>query len=295
MNLLASRIGSLMTAVVVGLSLHGNATAQPAEAQLLKTVREIETKLDARIGVLVRDTASQWEWGHRQDERFLMASTFKSVLCGAVLDRVERGLMSLDEQLEIRRDELVAYSPVTEKAAGKTMSVSDLCLATLDISDNTAANILIERLGGTQEVTAFARSIGDAVTRLDRIEPDLNLFVPGDPRDTTTPAAILTTWESMLLGDALSSRHRALLLDWMSRGGVTGALLRASTPDNWHVADKSGGGQQHTRNLVAMVTPPDDEPHLIAIYVSDTQADWAARNQAVKEIGEAIVQVISHR
>jgi beta-lactamase class A len=295
MILLASRIGSLMTAVIVGLSLYGNATAQPAEAQLFKTVREIEKKLDARIGVLVRDTASEWEWGHRQDERFLMASTFKSVLCGAVLDRVGRGQMSLDEQLEIRGDELVAYSPVTEKAAGETMSVSDLCLATLDISDNTAANILIARLGGTQEVTAFARSVGDAVTRLDRMEPDLNLFVPGDPRDTTTPAAILTTWESMLLGDALSPKHRALLLDWMSRGGVTGALLRASTPDNWHVADKSGGGQQHTRNLVAMVTPQDDETHLVAIYVSDTPADWAARNQAVKEIGEAIVRMISHR
>ncbi|MBK6597732.1 MAG: serine hydrolase [Proteobacteria bacterium] len=125
------------------------------------------------------------------------------------------------------------------------------------MSDNTAANLLINRLGETQAVTAYVRGIGDDVTRLDRMEPDLNVFVPGDLRDTTSPAAMISTWEAMLLGSALTPESHAQLAAWMRLGGVTGGLIRASVPPDWTVADKSGGGQYYTRNLVAMITPPN--------------------------------------
>ncbi|MCF3932027.1 class A beta-lactamase [Acuticoccus sp. M5D2P5] len=271
------------------------ALATDAEDRLAETIAALEAKHDARIGVLVRDGASNWEWGHREDERFLMASTFKSVLCGAVLDRVDRGALTLDEPIAVRETDMVAYAPVTEKHVGGTMTVGALCLATLDMSDNPAANLLIERLGGPQEVTAYLRAIGDDVTRLDRLEPDLNIFAPGDPRDTTSPAAMLSTWDAMLRGDALAPASRERLTTWMSHGGVTGKLIRAHTPEGWTVSDKSGGGTDYTRNLVAMVTPPNGSPYFVAIYLSDTPADFATRNAAVAEIGAAIVDVIAAR
>ncbi len=266
--------------------------AQDATVRLVKTVTSLEADLGGRIGILVLDTGSDWRWGHREDERFLMASTFKAVLCGAVLGRVAEGKLALDEELEISREDLVDHAPVTELQVGGTMTVDALCLAALDMSDNTAANVLIDRLGGPQAVTAFLRGIGDGVTRLDRKEPDLNLFDPADPRDTTTPAAMLATWDALLLGDALAKPARARLTEWMSHGGVTAKLIRASVPPDWQVADKSGSGEGFTRNLVAMIAPPGDAPYLVAIYISDSPTDFDTRNGALIRIGSAVVDLI---
>ncbi len=269
--------------------------AEDATARLADTVQGLEERLDARIGIFIRDSGSDWQWGHREDERFLMASTFKSVLCGAVLEQAEQGALALDEPVKIRAEDILSYAPVTETRQGSTMTIGELCLATADMSDNTAANLLLDRLGGPQAVTAFLRGIGDAVTRLDRTEPDLNIFAPGDPRDTTSPKAMATSWETMLVGDGLRPASRQQLREWMRHGGVTGKLIRASTPKDWEVVDKSGGGQTHTRNLVAMLTPPGRAPIFVAIYLSDSPADFSTRNAAVAEIGAAIVPVIAVR
>ncbi len=266
--------------------------AQDPETRLAETVTPLEADLHGRIGVLVLDIGSDWQWGYREDERFLMASTFKSVLCGAVLGRGTEGKLSLDEALPIRSEDILDYAPVTALQVGGTMTVDALCLAALDMSDNTAANLLIDRLGGPQEVTTFLRGIGDEVTRLDRKEPHVNLFDPADPRDTTTPAAMLATWEALLLGDVLPGPARERLAGWMSQGGVTAELIRASTPPDWRVSDKSGSGEGFTRNLVAMISPTGDAPYLVAIYISDSPTDFDTRNEALIRIGAAVVEAI---
>lgn len=288
---------NLLPAMLCTLALGHNAPAlaQSPEDRLSETIATLESDLDARIGVVVSEPASSWTWGHREDERFLMASTFKSLLCGAVLEQADAGLLTLDETIPIVPEAILEYAPVTEQKVGTSMSIGDLCLATLDISDNTAANLLLDRIGGTAEVTAFVQRLGDTVTRLDRGEPDLNIFAPGDPRDTTSPSAMVQTWQAMLLGSALSPAARQQLTDWMSLGGVTGALIRASTPSDWAVTDKSGAGDGFTRNLVGMITLPDQSTYLFAIYVSDTPADFDARNAAVQQVGAAIVEVIRSR
>ena len=286
------KLPALAGAMIVGFLLSTPALALDAETRLGATISRLEASLGGRIGILVRDSGSDWQWGHREDERFLMASTFKSVLCGAVLNRVAEGAFALGDPLNISAADILDYAPVTEAHVGGTMAMGDLCLAALDMSDNTAANLLIARLGGPQEVTSFLRGIGDQVTRLDRTEPDLNLFDPADPRDTTSPAAMTATWQAMLLGDALSPAARAQLTSWMSQGGVTGELIRASTPEGWQVADKSGSGEGFTRNLMAMISPPDRAPYFVAIYISDSPTDFETRNAALIEIGAAVVEVL---
>lgn len=271
------------------------AFADTAEQALSKTIARIETEMKARVGVQIYDSGTGWGWGHRQDERFLMASTFKALLCGAVLQAVDRGEVSLDEKLKIRAEDISNHAPVAEKYIGGSLTIARLCHATLDQSDNTAANLLVDRLGGPQAVTEFLRGIGDQVTRLDRKEPDLNIFVAGDPRDTTSPAAVVKSWEAMLTGDVLSSKSRSQLTEWLSTGGVTGKLLRPSVPKGWQVADRSGGGREHTRNIVAMLTPPGRAPIFVAIFVSDTPANWSSRNAAVTEIGAAVMALIESR
>lgn len=285
-----------LLAAGLSLSLLTGAPAfgQNPELHLAATIDRIEQELDARVGLVIRDSGSDWSVSHRAEERFLMTSTFKTMLCGAVLHRVDEDDLDLDERIAIEVADVLEYAPVTEKMIGDTMSVGELCHAALDMSDNTATNLLIDRIGGPQSVTAFLREIGDPVSRLDRREPEVNTFAPDDPRDTTTPEAMASTMETLLTGDALTPQSRAQLVDWMSEGGVTGALIRASTPEGWHVADRSGSGN-FNRNIVAMVTPPDREPYFIAIFLSDADADFNTRNGAVIELSEAVMQVVTSR
>ncbi|PWK59660.1 class A beta-lactamase [Roseicyclus mahoneyensis] len=284
----------LAAGLALGLLAGTPAFAQDPEQTLAATIDRIEQDLDARVGLLIRDSGSDWSATYRADERFLMTSTFKTMLCGAVLHRVDAGDIDLEERIAIETADILDYAPVTETMVGNTMSVGALCHAALDMSDNTATNLLIDRIGGTQSVTAFLREIGDPVSRLDRREPEVNTFAPDDPRDTTTPAAMASTMEVLLAGDALSPQSRAQLVDWMSAGGVTGALIRASTPEGWHVADRSGSGN-FNRNIVAMVTPPDRAPYFIAIFLSDAQADFDTRNAAVIALSDAVMQVVTSR
>lgn len=278
-------------AFAFSLLLAAPVAAGQADAQLAETVARIESRLNARAGVVVHDTGSGWTWANRADERFLMNSTIKAPLCGAVLAAADAGTLTLDEELPILRADILSYAPVTEKKVGQSMSLSELCLATIDMSDNTAANLLINRLGGTEAVTDFFRQSGDTVSRLDRLEPDMNTFKVGDPRDTTSPAAMSATLEKLLLGDALTPESRDLLIEWMSHGGVTGELLRKNAPEGWHIADKSGSGSQ-TRNIIAMITPPDRAPWIAVIFVSDVNADFATRNAALQEISAAVIDVV---
>jgi beta-lactamase class A len=291
---LSSVLPFLAAGLSLGLLAPAPALASDAEQQLAAAIERIEQDLDARVGLVIRDSGSDWSVSHRADERFLMASTFKTLLCGAVLTRVDAGEIDLAEPIAITAADILDYAPITEAMVGNTMSVGDLCHAALDMSDNTATNLLIDRIGGPRNVTDFLRSIGDPISRLDRREPEVNTFAPGDPRDTTSPDAMVATMAALLTGDALSHRSRAQLVHWMSGGGVTGALIRASTPEGWHVADRSGSAD-FNRNIVAMVTPPDRPPYFIAIFLSDAEADFDTRNAAVIALSKAVMQVVTSR
>lgn len=272
------RSAAFVAAVMFPLSVHA--------ADLDQTIKALEERMDARIGVAIHDTGTGKIWGHRVDERFLMNSTIKVPLCAAVLSRSD---VNLAEELPVRAEDILEYAPVTEQHIGGTMTVADLCFATIDQSDNTAANLLFVRLGGPESLTAFLRGIGDDLTRSDRLEPDLNVWSDGDPRDTTTPAAMVRSLEVMLTGDALTATARQQLVEWMRPGGVTGELMRPWVPNDWDVADKSGSGS-NTRNLIAMLTPPDGAPIFVSLSISDAEVDFATRNAALVELSAAVVQ-----
>ncbi|WP_375689376.1 class A beta-lactamase [Pseudooceanicola sp. LIPI14-2-Ac024] len=286
--LVPSRIAA---GIALALSLAAPAQAQPSFNALAETVAGIEARLGARVGVALVDTGSDRNWTHRADERFLMNSTVKVPVCAAILARRDAGLLRLSQTLPVTRDDLLSYAPVAETRVGGSMTLSELCLAAIDMSDNTAANLLIGALGGPAEVTQFFRDIGDPVSRLDRVEPDLNSAGPGDPRDSTTPVAMADTLWAILIEDALSPGSRAQMAEWMRPGGVTGALLRASAPAGWDILDKSGAGERN-RNLVAVITPPGRAPWIAVLMLADLEADVATRNAALQELGAAVVAVI---
>ena len=251
----------------------------------------VEAALGGRVGVMTRDTGTGEELLHRANERFAMCSTFKWLLAAMILSQSERGRVALDEQLEFGETDLLDYSPVTRvRVPEGTMSIAELCHAAVTVSDNAAANLLLERVGVPTELTAFLRDCGDDVTRLDRYEPELNTNLPGDERDTTTPQAMLETMDALLLGDRLSPRSRERLTGWLKAASTGRARLRAGLPSDWVVGDKTGTGNNGAANDVAIAWPPRRKPVLIAAYLSGSGADYDELNAAHAQIGRTIAK-----
>jgi len=279
----------------VSLAVTVTATRAIVAQELETVIVNWEAQLDARIGVLLRDVSSDWQVTHRADERFAMSSTFKPLLCGAVLAQVDAGREKLSQQVTYQTSDLVPYSPVTEQHVDTGMTVAELCEATLTISDNTAANLLLRRINGPKGLTGFLRKIGDTTTRLDRLEPMLNDAVPGDLRDTTTPRAILASLEKLLFTDILQPQSALQLQQWMIDDQVAGALIRAHVPDDWQIGDKSGAGGHGSRGIIAFLRAPDGETYLAAIYLTESQANFSRRNEVIADIGRAMIARIQNR
>ncbi|MCE7999481.1 MAG: class A beta-lactamase [Rhodobiaceae bacterium] len=262
---------------------------------ILETVRDIESRLGGRIGISIHDTGSGQRWEHRADERFPLSSTFKPFACAAVLTRIESGAERLHRVIEIEDDDLVSYSPLTETRVNTVgMTIAELCEATITLSDNTAGNLILESIGGPKAFTDYMRTIGDDTSRLDRWETDLNEGTPGDKRDTTTPRAAAASLNRLLLGQILSVSSREQLTTWMENDKVADALLRSALPEDWRIADKTGAGGHGARSIIAVIWPPAREPLVISIYVTENDASFAERNQAIAEIGAAIVETVGN-
>ncbi len=256
---------------------------------------QIEAERGGRLGVAVLDTGSGRRGGHREAERFPMASTFKASLAGAILARADAGRVRMDQRVHIRREDLVSWSPVTERRlGGEGMTLVELCEATVTLSDNTAANLLLDVLGGPSALTAFFRRLGDEVSRLDRTEPALNEARPGDPRDTTTPAAMLGSLHAMTLGSALSSTSRAQLVAWLRANKTGDKRLRAGLPVGWQAGEKTGSGQRNSSNDIGLLWPPGGRPPLVVtVYLTEGVADSAVRDAAIADVAAAIVAAMA--
>ncbi|MEL7642138.1 MAG: class A beta-lactamase [Solidesulfovibrio sp.] len=271
-----------MLLAVVACGLAGAAWAgQRGDRVLRSRLAALERGAGGRLGLAVLDPATGRGFAYRGSERFALCSTFKLVLAAAVLDksRDEPGLLARHVAYGAR--DLLAWAPVTREHLGQGMDVAGLCATAIQASDNTAANLLLAELGGPGALTAFARRLGDATFRLDRIEPELNSAIPGDPRDTTTPEAMARTVARLTLGDALPPEKRDLLVAWLRGNTTGGASIRAGVPPGWTVGDKTGSGDFGTTNDVAVLWPPQGSPLVLAVYFTQPQRNAPARREVL--------------
>ncbi|WP_437734418.1 class A beta-lactamase [Sorangium sp. So ce1335] len=243
-----------------------------------------------RLGVAALDTATGARIGHRAGERFAMCSTFKTLLAACILARVDQGQLTLDRRIAYREADLLEHAPVARaRLAEGSLTVEELCAAAVEVSDNTAANLLLAQIGGPAGLTAYVRSLGDQVTRLDRNEPTLSTNLPGDPRDTTTPDAMTDTYRTLLVDDrALREASRARLKAWMVQATTGLARLRAGLPRDWIVGDKTGTGENGIANDVAVAWPPSRAPIVVACFVEVPSASADARNAVHAEVARFV-------
>jgi beta-lactamase class A len=263
--------------------------ATPAKT-LERTFAAIEAKVGGRLGVAVYDNGSGLKAAWRGDERFPLCSTFKWLAGAAVLARVDAGDVTLGHPVAIRAEHIVTYSPTTEKHVGETMPLGQICEAAITLSDNTAGNLMLAALGGPEGFNCYVRSLGDDVTRLDRIEPALNEAAPDDPRDTTTPLAMIADLDAVLVGDVLSRASRNKLTAWLIGNETGDARLRAGLPETWRVGDKTGTCNARTANDVGIAWPPSGKLVLIAVYLAESDASPDAQTTAIADVARAVAK-----
>lgn len=247
---------------------------------------QLEKKFDAKLGVYAIDTGTNKTISYRPNERFAYASTYKVLAAAAVLKK--NAIEKLNEVIHYSKDDLVTYSPITEKHVDTGMSLKEIAEAAIRYSDNTAGNILLQQLGGPKGFERSLKQIGDHVTKANRFETDLNSAIPGDIRDTSTAKALATDLKAFTVDNNLTPDKRTILTDWM-RGNATGdELIRAGAPIGWEVGDKSGAGSYGTRNDIAIVWPPHRAPIVVAIlsnrFTEDANYDNALIAEAAKVV-----------
>ncbi len=266
-------LGSAVLTALAAAPVHAIESRKRADAG--DRLRKLEHG-DARLGVCFLDTQTGESCGNRMEEYFATCSTFKLALVTAYLREHDAGRIDLSEMLQFSKSDLLSWAPVTEENVGKgRMTIAALAQAAQEMSDGTAANLLIKRLGGPAAVTAKYREMGDTVTRLDRYEPMLGLVLSADLRDTTTPLAMASLVSRATTGSLLTPASRDLLLHWM-RNTKTGAKrLRAGLPKDWRTGNKTGTGREigttNKCNDVAITFPPGRSPVIVAAYYDSAE------------------------
>ena len=276
-----------------GLTATARASEEPPASSAETLLATLESTSGGRLGVFALDTANGMQIHYRADERFPFCSTFKVILSGAVLARSTEVAGLMQQRIKYTQSDLVHYSPITAEHVADGMTVAELCRAALQHSDNTSANLLIKMLGGPASVTSFAHSIGNREFHLDRWETELNTAVPGDQRDTSTPAAMARSLQSLVLGNSLPVPQREQLQDWL-RGNAMGAnRIGAGIPANWTMGDKTGTGDYGTANDLAVLWPPGREPIVLAIYHTQRAADAKPREDVIAAAARIVVGALS--
>lgn len=282
------RLFLVSAAAFAGGGAHAALRSRDDSAQRLEAIRNSLGR-GARLGVMAIDTGSSRRIALDADSRYAMCSTFKLPLAAFVLRLSDLGTLSLAENLAFDRRDLLDNSPVVEASLRRgKLPVGQLAAAALRQSDNSAANLLLRRVGGPEALTRFIRACDDAVTRVDRYELALNTNMDSDVRDTTTPAAMASLTRTLLFGNVLSPASRARLTEWMIASVAKPDRLKAGFPRGWRVGHKPGTGRNGALNDVAVAWPPGKAPIIVAAFASGGTADGDARAAAHRAIARLI-------
>lgn len=273
--------------LVLGLLLALPLVAMP-KADWQQAITQQEQKLKADIGVALLAADGNILFEYQGNRAFPLNSTHKAFVCGIALDLTENNALSLTKKLPITPKDIVNYSPITQHKTA--MNLTALCSAAVSYSDNTAANLIVKQIGGVKAVSDYFKRQGLTQTRLDRLEPDMNRDNLKKGLDLTTPIEAAQLLHQFIFGALLNDTSKMQLTQWMLDDQVANDLLRSTLPQGWKIADKTGAGSDGARSIISVFWKPDGSAYLLSIYLTNTQATMAQRNQAIAEIGKTIFE-----
>jgi beta-lactamase class A len=253
---------------------------------------KLEDDYGVKLGVYAFDMETNKEIAYNSDERFAYCSTYKALAAGAVLDKYS--IEDLKQVVNFTKEDVLSYAPVAKDKVDTGMTIEEICEAAVRQSDNTAGNLLFELIDGPNGFKTALNKLGDTVTDSSRKETELNEATPGDIRDTSTPKQLVMDLKEYSTKKVLTQDKQKIFIDWMSNNQTGDELIRAGAPKNWAVADKSGAGSYGTRNDIAIVTPPNRKPIVVAVLSKKDEKDADYDNKLIKDASRIIFDYIQN-
>lgn len=298
MNLL-SAIRLLSLTIVGSFFINMPSSAAPQKTVQSSSIQtqlaELETASKGRIGVYAINTSNHTHLGYRANERFPTGCTSKVIGVAAVLSKSMNDNALLSQRINYSKKDLIHWHPITEKYLSSGMTVKELCAASISYSDNTAMNLLVKQMGGLNQMTLFAHSLGNTSFRQDHGWPEEAYSGgKGNVKDSSTPKDMANSLQKLAFTDVLAKPHREMLLSWL-KANTTGDLrIRAGLPKGWVVADKTGtGGAYGTTNDLGIIWPPKCSPIILAIYYTNDAKSAVKRDDLIATATQLIINQLA--
>ncbi|WP_419317668.1 class A beta-lactamase [Caulobacter sp. ErkDOM-E] len=283
------------------------------------------------LGVAVRDAQTGQTVTFNGERRFPLQSVFKAPLGAAVLSEVDKGRIRLDEVVTIRDIDLSPpFSPIAEAWPGRTdYTIAQLLEAASGTSDNTAADVLLNRIGGPGALTAWLNQNNIHDFRIDRYERQLQPEISGmasfradwrgpaygpvmmavpdamrrramadylaDPRDTATPGAAVRFLAALQAGQLISRASTDRLLAIMTATTTGQGRLKAALPEGASLAHKTGSartdlGMTPASNDIGLYRLKDGRQFAVAVFLSGSTAPDAERDAVIADVGRTVLK-----
>ena len=272
------------------------AVSAPAQEPLRQQIRAIAREAHGKVSVACSLPGSALNCDLNPNAHPPMQSVFKLPLALTVLHQVERGTLSLDQPVRfLPQDRILphVYSPLQDQYpdAGVDVPLRELLRLTVSLSDNVAADILLRLMGGPKAVNTFLAVLGIGGFLLQDSEAVLHREVSAQYRNWFEPTGAVQLLRTISDNSPLTSVHTDLLLGWMTPASRT-KRLEGDLPTGTHVAHKSGtsdvdDGVAHATNDIGLIPLPDGRRIAIAVFVTDSTADEATREQVIARIARA--------
>jgi len=269
-----------------------SAVAAPLKVSTIdKQLKKIEDTYQVKVGVYAIDTNSDKNIAYNADKRFPFQSTCKFMGVSALLAKDTKKPI-LQKAVTVTPQDMLFWHPISGQYLNKKTTLQTLAEGAISYSDNPAINIIIRNLGGLDSVNQFARNLGNQSFVIKHYEVNLNSN-PKKVDDTSTPKDMGLSVEKILLGDVLTKRNKALLINWM-RNNTTGYnRIRAGVPLGWTVADKTGSGSFGVANDIGIAWSPMCKPVVLSIFTYSSKPSAKPRDVVIKEVTKAVFDEFS--
>jgi beta-lactamase class A len=260
-------------------------------ASVLDKLKQLESHTDGRLGVFAINTEDERVIEYRANEFFPTGCTSKVIGVAAVLQKSMFDPTLLSQKINYTNEELVQWSPITQKNIAIGMTIEELCAASISFSDNTAMNLLLQIIGGVQGMNDFARSIGNFSFSQDNAWL-AEAYSGGahNTKDASTPKSMVESLRQLTMGEVLDKPHRDLLLSWLIQTQTGAHRIPAAIPADWVLGHKTGTGAAYgTTNDLAILFPPNHAPILIGIYYTSDNEHAKVRDDVVAAATRIII------
>ena len=276
--------------------LFSNANAKEDSVKI--KLYEVINSTDAKVGIAVKNFETDEIILINGDVCFPMQSVFKFPLAMSILNLVDEGKYSLEQEIYISKSDLLpdTYSPLRDKYPEGNIKIplSEILKYTVSLSDNNGCDILFRLLGGVEKADSYIKSLGINGLNIIANEEEMHKDWILQYINCSSPQAMLNLLENFFQRKNLSKENSDFLWKIMTETSTGPKRLKGLLPEGTVVAHKTGTsganeeGLNAATNDVGVITLPNGMHYAIVVFVSDSKKEIDFLENVMAKISKII-------